>query len=88
LYYDELVAANNCTAAPNTLDCLRHVPFDAFMATVNSTPDLFSYRSLSLVWRPRVDGDVVVQNTFKSIAQGKFAKVCASVYLSIFSPRC
>ncbi|KAJ7894852.1 carotenoid ester lipase precursor [Mycena olivaceomarginata] len=74
-FYNELVAANNCTSAPNTLDCLRRIPFDAFMATVNSTPNLFSYRSLSLVWRPRVDGDVVVRNTFESMAQGEFAKI-------------
>jgi hypothetical protein len=58
------------------------------MATVNSTPNLFSYRSLSLVWRPRIDGDVVMRNTFESMAQGEFAKVRGSVYSSIFSPRC
>ncbi|KAJ7339981.1 carotenoid ester lipase precursor [Mycena albidolilacea] len=74
-FYDELVAVNNCTAAPNTLDCLRRIPFDAFMATVNSTPNFFSYRSLSSVWRPRVDGDVVVRNTFESMAQREFAKI-------------
>ncbi|KAJ7798100.1 Alpha/Beta hydrolase protein [Mycena olivaceomarginata] len=73
--YDELVAANNCTAAPNTLDCLRRIPFDTFMATVNSTPNFFSYRSISSVWRPRVDGDVVVRNAFESMAQGEFAKI-------------
>ncbi|KAJ7732372.1 sterol esterase [Mycena maculata] len=75
LYYDELVEANNCTAAPDTLDCLRHVPYDAFLATVNKTPDLFSYHSLSLVWRPRVDGDVIVQNPPTSVAEGTFAKI-------------
>ncbi|KAJ7238856.1 carotenoid ester lipase precursor [Mycena haematopus] len=74
-YYDELVAANNCTGAADTLDCLRRVPFDGFMATVNKTADLFSYRSLSLLWLPRVDGDVLVRNPPQSIAQGAFAKV-------------
>ncbi|KAF7373907.1 Carboxylic ester hydrolase [Mycena sanguinolenta] len=74
-YYDQLVVANNCTAASDTLDCLKRVPFDDFMATVNKTADLFSYRSLSLLWRPRVDGDVIVRNPPLSVAQGEFAKI-------------
>ncbi|KAF8134091.1 sterol esterase [Mycena galopus ATCC 62051] len=73
--YDGLVAANNCSSAPSTLDCLRSIPFDEFMATVNRTADLFSYRSLSLVWRPRVDGDVILRNPVQSVAQGAFAKI-------------
>ncbi|KAF7373909.1 Carboxylic ester hydrolase [Mycena sanguinolenta] len=79
-YYDQLVIANNCTAASDTLDCLKRVPFDDFMATVNRTADFLSYRSLSLVWRPRVDGDVLVRNPPLSVAQGEFAKV-KSIYL-------
>ncbi|KAJ6477769.1 carotenoid ester lipase precursor [Mycena sanguinolenta] len=74
-YYDQLVVANNCTAASDTLDCLKRVPFDDFMATVNQTADLFSYHSLSLLWRPRVDGDVLVRNPPLSVAQGDFAKI-------------
>ncbi|KAJ6506649.1 Alpha/Beta hydrolase protein [Mycena sanguinolenta] len=74
-YYDQLVAANNCTAARDSLDCLKRVPFDDFMVTVNKTADLFSYRSLSLLWRPRVDGDVIVRNPPLSVAQGEFAKI-------------
>lgn len=73
--YDELVEANNCTQASDTLDCLRNVPFNDFLATVNKTPDYLSYRSLALVWRPRVDGDIVLRNPVDSVVQGKFAKV-------------
>ncbi|KAF7369725.1 Carboxylic ester hydrolase [Mycena venus] len=72
--YDGLVAANNCTGVSDTLDCLRRVPFGAFMATVNKTPDLFSYRSISLVWRPRIDGDLVLRDPLASVAQGAYAK--------------
>ncbi|KAJ7340004.1 carotenoid ester lipase precursor [Mycena albidolilacea] len=75
IQYDGLVEANNCTTAPNTLDCLRSVPFDDFMATVNKTADLFSYQSLSLLWRPRLDGDVIVRNPPESVAQGQFARI-------------
>ncbi|KAJ7896966.1 sterol esterase [Mycena leptocephala] len=72
--YDGLVTANNCTAAPDTLDCLRRVPFDAFMATVNKTPNFFSYQSLVLVWRPRIDGDLVLADPMVSISWGAYAK--------------
>lgn len=74
-YYDGLVVANNCTAAVDTLQCLRSVPYDAFLATVNQTPDAFSYQGLSLIWVPHVDGDVIVQNPVVSVSQGKFSKV-------------
>jgi hypothetical protein len=72
------VTANNCTAAPDTLDCLRRVPFDAFMATVNKTPNLFSYQSLVLVWRPRIDGDLVLADPMVSVSRGAYAKVGSS----------
>ncbi|KAJ7107436.1 Alpha/Beta hydrolase protein [Mycena epipterygia] len=74
-HYDELVVANNCTKAPDTLDCLRHIPFDAFLATMNRTPDFFAYRSLALVWRPRVDRDTILRNPIDSVVQGAFARV-------------
>ncbi|KAJ7099185.1 Alpha/Beta hydrolase protein [Mycena epipterygia] len=73
--YDELVVANNCTKALNTLDCLRNVPFDDFLATVNKTPDLLSYWSLAFVWRPRVDGDIILSNPIELVVQGAFAKI-------------
>ncbi|KAJ7443019.1 Alpha/Beta hydrolase protein, partial [Mycena latifolia] len=74
--YDSLVVANNCTASPDTLDCLRRVPFDSLMATVNNkTLDVFSYGGLDLVWRPRVDGDVIVGDPLVSISRGLYAKI-------------
>ncbi|KAJ7167897.1 sterol esterase [Mycena filopes] len=73
--YDALVAATNCTLAADTLECLRRVPFEALMAAVNETPDIFSYKSLELVWRPYVDGDVLQRQPLTSVAKGLFAKV-------------
>ncbi|KAF7342343.1 Carboxylic ester hydrolase [Mycena venus] len=73
--YDELVAANNCTASNDTLECLRRVPFESFMATVNKTADFFSYRSINLTWGPRVDGDVIVRDPWVSISRGSYAKI-------------
>ncbi|KAJ7366077.1 sterol esterase [Mycena albidolilacea] len=73
--YDGLVAANNCRAARNTLHCLRHAPFDTFMASVNNTPNFLSYRSLNIVWGPRIDGDVVQHDPWVSLSGGLYAKV-------------
>ncbi|KAJ7921393.1 sterol esterase [Mycena leptocephala] len=73
--YDDLVTANNCTEARDTLECLRRVPFEAFLSTVNQTPDLFSFKSLALVWQPRVDGDIIVRNPVISVAHGAFAPI-------------
>ncbi|KAJ6482674.1 carotenoid ester lipase precursor [Mycena sanguinolenta] len=73
--YDQLVAANNCTTARDTLDCLRKVSLDDFLATVNKTPDVFSYRALSLVWRPRVDGDLIPSNPVDMVQNGALLKV-------------
>ncbi|KAJ6517247.1 carotenoid ester lipase precursor [Mycena vitilis] len=73
--YDDLVVANNCREALDTLDCLRRVPFESFLSTVDQTPDMLSYRSLSLVWGPRVDGDIIVRSPSTSVVHGAFAKV-------------
>ncbi|KAJ6482643.1 Alpha/Beta hydrolase protein [Mycena sanguinolenta] len=73
--YDQLVAANNCTKARNTLDCLRKVPLDDFRATVNQTPDFFSYKALDLAWSPRVDGDIVPKSPIEMVQNGEFMKV-------------
>ncbi|KAJ7166862.1 Alpha/Beta hydrolase protein [Mycena filopes] len=74
-HYDELVAANNCTHARHTLECLRSAPFDTFMASVNHTNNLLSFSSLHNIWRPRVDGEIVVHNPLLSVVQGRYAKV-------------
>ncbi|KAJ7622585.1 carotenoid ester lipase precursor [Mycena polygramma] len=73
--YDDLVVANDCQGVLDTLDCLRHVPFEAFLSTVDKTPDMLSYRSLSLVWGPRVDGDIIVRIPSTSVVHGAFAKI-------------
>ncbi|KAJ7729914.1 Alpha/Beta hydrolase protein [Mycena metata] len=74
-HYDKLILANNCTGSSDTLECLRRVPFDSFMATVNHTTNLFSFSSLQNIWRPRVDGDVLVHNPLVSVSKGLYAKV-------------
>ncbi|KAJ7248983.1 Alpha/Beta hydrolase protein, partial [Mycena rebaudengoi] len=74
-YYDQLVAATNCTATRNTLDGLRRVPYETLLASVNQTPDLFSYLGMSLLWSPSIDGDIVVRNPIESVSRGAYAKI-------------
>ncbi|KAJ7765905.1 sterol esterase [Mycena maculata] len=74
-HYDGLVAANNCTESADTLQCLKRVPFDDLMATVNRTTNIYSYSSMNNIWRPRVDGDVVVHNPLVSVTKGLYAKI-------------
>ncbi|KAJ7850357.1 Alpha/Beta hydrolase protein [Mycena leptocephala] len=74
-HYDGLVAANNCTGSRDTLECLRRVPFDAFKATVDNTPNILSYSSIQNVWRPRIDGEIIVQDPLISVSDGLYAKI-------------
>ncbi|KAJ7149874.1 sterol esterase [Mycena crocata] len=74
-HYNDLVAANNCAESKDTLECLRHVPFDKFLATVNNTTNLFSFSSIQNIWRARVDGDVIARNPLVSVSQGLYAKI-------------
>ncbi|KAJ7167890.1 sterol esterase [Mycena filopes] len=73
--YDALVLANNCTSARDTLDCLRNVPLESIMATVNKTENFLSFRSLDYVWRPYIDGDVVERAPVVSVAEGLYANI-------------
>ncbi|KAK7044435.1 carboxylic ester hydrolase [Favolaschia claudopus] len=80
--YDALVNTLNCAAAQDTLDCLRTVPFDSFMAAVNNTRSQALYNTFDIAWQPRIDGDVIVQNAWTSIRDGAYAK------FPILSPIC
>ncbi|KAJ6488863.1 sterol esterase [Mycena sanguinolenta] len=73
--YDTLAAATNCNASSDSLNCLRHVPFDTLITAVNNTADIFSYRSLNLIWAPRIDGDIIERNPWASISEGMYAKI-------------
>ncbi|KAF7316009.1 Carboxylic ester hydrolase [Mycena indigotica] len=73
--YDNLVSESNCTHAHNTLDCLRNVPVDALTTVINRTPDILGYQSLQIVWRPTIDGDVIVEDPLISVAKGNYARL-------------
>ncbi|KDR73257.1 hypothetical protein GALMADRAFT_727490 [Galerina marginata CBS 339.88] len=73
--FDQLVANTGCTGSPDAIACLRAVPFDKLSAAVNLSSSLFSFTSLALLWRPTIDGQVIVRDALESIEKGLYAKV-------------
>lgn len=43
-YYDFIVEKTGCKLSPDTLNCLRHVPYDTFKRAMDATPNFFSYQ--------------------------------------------
>ncbi|KAI9454051.1 carotenoid ester lipase precursor [Lactarius psammicola] len=74
-YYDFLVERTNCTGSSDTLACLRAAPYEELKAAMNDTPSIFSYQSVKLVWRPRVDGFFLADTPQKLIRRGKVASI-------------
>ncbi|KAI5362182.1 putative carboxylesterase, type B, carboxylesterase type B, active, alpha/Beta hydrolase [Septoria linicola] len=67
--YDALVEATNCSAATDTLDCLREVPSDTLANLFSTTP------SLANGWNPIVDGNFIQRWASIQLAEGAFVKV-------------
>ena len=47
--YDTIVSETGCAGSGDTLECLRGVPVEVFMAATKKTPSVFSYEVRSLV---------------------------------------
>ncbi|KAK7063328.1 Alpha/Beta hydrolase protein [Favolaschia claudopus] len=47
----------------------------ALSGAINSTDSFFSYRSVNLVWTPRIDGDAVMRDPWLSVQGGAYAKI-------------
>ncbi|KAF8128655.1 Alpha/Beta hydrolase protein [Boletus edulis] len=75
--YDFLVEQANCTAANDTLNCLRQAPYQTIINAVLQTTPLLSYQALNTSWRPLVDGVFLKQSTRQSLSEGKYARVPA-----------
>ncbi|KAF5315368.1 hypothetical protein D9619_007115 [Psilocybe cf. subviscida] len=73
--FDQLVADTGCKKATNAIECLRAVPFANLTAAINRTPDLFSFKSLDIIWGPTIDGVVIKRDPLISIQKGLFSKV-------------
>lgn len=43
-YYDALVADTDCIGAPDTLACLRTLPYPKLKVAINNSPGIFAYQ--------------------------------------------
>ena len=43
-YYDALVKSAACDKSPDTLECLRNVPYDRFKYAMDLSPNFFAYQ--------------------------------------------
>ncbi|KAJ7124165.1 carotenoid ester lipase precursor [Mycena epipterygia] len=72
-YYDAVVQQTNCSAAADTLECLRTVPYATLKAAQDASPGIFAYQSLDLAWLPREDGTFLTDNPQRLVQQGSVA---------------
>ncbi|KAI0754515.1 carotenoid ester lipase precursor [Daedaleopsis nitida] len=73
--YDAIVAQTGCSGASDTLQCLRHVPFETLKKAVDKSPGIFSFRALRLTWLPRMDGKFLTDWPQKLVQKGQVAKI-------------
>jgi len=74
-YYDHMVRETGCTGQPDTLDCLRRVPYATFKRAMDSSPNFFAYQGLVLAWLPRVDGVFLTEPPQDSVLHGHVSNV-------------
>ncbi|KAI8943000.1 hypothetical protein NX059_001038 [Plenodomus lindquistii] len=73
--YDTVVKEAGCAGSPNTLSCLRTIPYTKFLAAANAVPGILSYFTVNLSYLPRPDGKVLTGSPDALVAAGKYAKV-------------
>ncbi|KAF9007674.1 carotenoid ester lipase precursor [Hymenopellis radicata] len=71
--YDALVNGTGCAGSPDTLACLRTVPYDALKAAVDTAPPYPSV--IPLAYMPRADGVMLSDAPQRLIHQGKVANI-------------
>ncbi|KAF9041954.1 carotenoid ester lipase precursor [Hymenopellis radicata] len=74
-YYDDIVSRTGCAGSPDTLACLRTVPYEYLKAAVDASPFIFDFQSLNLAWLPRTDGIFLTDDAQRLVQQGKIADV-------------
>ncbi|KAJ1325183.1 acetylcholinesterase [Microdochium nivale] len=73
--YDTVVRSARCDTAPDTLACLRALPYARFLDAANSVPGILSYSSVALSYLPRPDGIVLPESTEALAKTGRYAAV-------------
>ena len=67
--------STGCASAPDTLECLRAVPYAALKDAVDTTPELSSSNGLDITWSISVDGDLIKKSLRQYILEGRYARV-------------
>lgn len=73
--YDTFVKNVACDNSPDTLECLRSVPYQRFKYAMDNSPDFFAYQGLALSYMPRVDGDFLTEPPQYAVLRGHVADV-------------
>jgi acetylcholinesterase len=73
--YDQLVEFAGCTSAPDTLECLRAVPYATLKAAVDTTPSSISSSGVDFTWGISIDGDLIEKTLRQYISEGCYARV-------------
>ncbi|GAA5849915.1 hypothetical protein JCM9279_002462 [Rhodotorula babjevae] len=73
--FDQLVSAGGCSSASDKIACLRALPYDKMLAATNTLPNILSYRSVSLPFLPRTDGDFIPDLPQELTRSGRYTKV-------------
>ncbi|KAF7853263.1 hypothetical protein EAF04_010764 [Stromatinia cepivora] len=75
IIYDTVVASAGCSAASDTLACLRAVSYSTLLNATNSVSSLLSYSSVALNYLPRPDGTALPKSPDLLLSSGAWAKV-------------
>ncbi|KAK7413627.1 hypothetical protein QQX98_007490 [Neonectria punicea] len=73
--YDTVVKNAGCSAAADTLECLRDLDYEDFLEAANSVPGILSYNSLALSYLPRPDGKALLDSPEVLIKTGQYHAV-------------
>jgi len=69
------VQLTGCASAPDTLECLRVVPYATLADAVSTTPSVFSPNGLDLTWDVSIDGELVKKSSMQYINEGCYARI-------------
>ncbi|KAJ0419750.1 Alpha/Beta hydrolase protein [Aspergillus carlsbadensis] len=73
--YDTVVDSAGCSAAADTLQCLRDLDYTSLLNAASSVPAMLGYQSLALAYLPRPDGVVLPESPDQLALKNKVAKV-------------
>ncbi|OAG01895.1 alpha/beta-hydrolase [Paraphaeosphaeria sporulosa] len=66
--YQNLTQLAGCSKAPDSLGCLRSLPYEKLNAAINTT-------ALSSIWFPQIDGDMIARHSSEQLKDGAFVHV-------------